>query len=522
MDGVLIGLFVVALGAPAVDQLLRDDAARGTEFAELRHPAPRPALQRTVVSLSSFPEMYAAFFNDTFGLRDKLLYGHGFEKLMLLGVSATPEVVIGRDRWMFYTGNFSMEIYRGLMPLSTQELEEWRRVLEMRRQILAEAGIEYLFVIGPNKESIYPEYMPARFNKLGPTRFEQIVGYLRDHSDFRILDLRPALIEEKVRDSPGNYTYFQYGTHWNGRGSYIAYREILRRLEPRFPALHARGWDEIGQVVVPGKGDTWARMMYIYNLLPQTAIAIAPRTESSRMRVLDEPRVGSRDPRRSSVDDPSLPTALLFHDSFGTYVEDALGEHFSRLACAARLDFDAITIRNEKPQVVIELFVERLFGSQLPSNMMPQQRITLGGGSPTEPGLLFDLDVGFPPKDMQALGAAVWQTVRDERGVALEIQIQDPGAAVILPAFEIPKDVGLEVRLEIDSPCDTTLDVFYKLAGQSRYKRRNWIQMPLHIGHNSVSIDLQHAGIADRLMLRPGRSAGSYLVRSLDVYAEKR
>ncbi len=40
--------------------------------------------------------------------------------------------------------------------------------------IFAQRGIEYLYVIGPNKETVYPDYVPAAQKRVGPTRWASV------------------------------------------------------------------------------------------------------------------------------------------------------------------------------------------------------------------------------------------------------------------------------------------------------------------------------------------------------------
>src|SRR5262245_58909489 len=118
-------------------------------------------------------------------------------------------------------------------------------MLESQRDFLARRGIEYVFAIGPNKESIYPEQVPPRYNRVGPTRMDQLVAHLEAHSDFRILDLRPALRRARADDRPDVHLYFELGTHWNGRGARAAAREMQRRLGELFPAVRTFDPSEI-------------------------------------------------------------------------------------------------------------------------------------------------------------------------------------------------------------------------------------------------------------------------------------
>jgi hypothetical protein len=98
-------------------------------------------------------------------------------------------------------------------------------MVEAKRDWLAAHGIPYIFVIPPNKQTIYPEHMPENFLQArGRTRLDQLMAFMQAHSDVTILDLRQPLIEAKSQDP----LYYLTDTHWNSLGALIGYGEIMR------------------------------------------------------------------------------------------------------------------------------------------------------------------------------------------------------------------------------------------------------------------------------------------------------
>jgi hypothetical protein len=361
VDLCLIALFAAALAAPSVDMWIRPDEARGPEKAEQRAAAPRPSFGFESVMTRSFPERFGKYFDDAFGLRDVLLRWHSIEKLFVFGVSSTPSVMLGRDDWMFYTKDHSIEIFRGARPFSAEELERWRRALESRRDYLAQRGIQFMYVIGPNKETIYPDYVPARYNRVGPTRLDQLTAYLEQHSDFRIVDLRPALTAARVDDRPLDHLYYELGTHWNGRGGFIAAREVQKALHTRFPSVKVSDPADVMYRTWDDRGDTEAGWMYVPDLFPQQWIwyaSVAPRAQ------LVADGWSDAQPHRVKVDDPSLPRALVLHDSFGPGVAPLLSEWFSRSTWISTAAFNLQLIDAEQPDILIQVYVERVLDQE--------------------------------------------------------------------------------------------------------------------------------------------------------------
>ena len=95
-------------------------------------------------------------------------------------------------------------------------------------------------------------------------------------------------------------------------------------------------------------------MLSLDDVLVETATGLDNRSWSrARIERAGEPFV-----RVSAIDDPSLPRAVVFHDSFGTALIPLLAEHFSR-AYFLRGDFSPGVVKRENPDVVIEILCER-------------------------------------------------------------------------------------------------------------------------------------------------------------------
>jgi hypothetical protein len=516
LDAVLIALFVCAMIAPWIDELWRTNDDRGPREAEQRAPAPRPELD--ALTLQSFPDRYSAYFDDSFGLRDFLLRWHSIEKYFVFGVSPTSRVVLGKDDWMFYTGDRSMDVYRGLLPFREPELKRWQKMLESKRDSLKAKGIEYLFVIGPNKEAIYPDYVAPRFNRVQPqTRMDQLVEYMKQHSTLEILDLRPALIADRAGDSDGNYEYFQLGTHWNGRGRYVSYRELIDRLGKHFPKLKAKTKEELVCVDVPGCGDSWATNMYIPDLIPQHEVQYVPNQPRAQ-QVLDT-GWGMGNKHWMEVDDPSLPRAVMFHDSFGAYLYTLMAEHFSKLACFWQYDFDSRVIASEHPDVVIELFVERALLNLSAADLMPRQedRNEESFGKSNE--VVFNLNFARDAQAFKALGQTEIHKAQDDAGTSLVIDMKSLADTLLLPEFEFPAGKRLIARLDLTSPRAAMTSIFYKHAAGPDYHRRNSCIVPLSKGRNEVFFEIDEANLRGPLMLRPGDHVGRYTLQGFEVRA---
>src|SRR6185295_1542120 len=134
-----------------------------------------------------------------------------------------------------------------------------------RRDWLAQRDIRYLFIVAPDKQTIYPEYMPAQLNRVGTaTRLDQLVTYFERHSDIRILDLRDALRAVKLHDRP----YERLDSHWNDVGAWSAYAEIAKQVGRWFPKVQPLPLSSFERSSSAGEGNDLAMLLSLRDLMP--------------------------------------------------------------------------------------------------------------------------------------------------------------------------------------------------------------------------------------------------------------
>ena len=89
-------------------------------------------------------------------------------------------------------------------------------------------------MIPPIKSTIYPELMPRGYNRLNNASLvDQFMAHMKANSNLTIIDLRGPLMDEKAR----HQIYYRTDTHWNNRGAYVGYREIMNVLCQWLPQL---------------------------------------------------------------------------------------------------------------------------------------------------------------------------------------------------------------------------------------------------------------------------------------------
>ncbi len=151
-------------------------------------------------SVQHYIKNYEKYFNDHFGFRNELVRLNSLV-MLALRVSPSSQVILGKDGWLFYDGQPGERIidlyYRGTKPFTDDELKACRSVLQEHHDWLAQRGIRFLFVVAPDKESIYSEFLPNIHRVTSKGRLDQLIEYMKKYSDVEVLDLRESLINAK-------------------------------------------------------------------------------------------------------------------------------------------------------------------------------------------------------------------------------------------------------------------------------------------------------------------------------------
>lgn len=267
--------------------------------------------------------------------------------------------LVARDGWLLLANDFSLEDYQNTVPFTQEELYQIQQRIDSTTRFFKEQGITFLVVVPPNKNTIYPEMMPAQIEVIGAqSRLDQLLAYQRAHGQVQILDLRPALREARKE----HLVYYRTDTHWNDYGAHAAYMAIIRELQKDFPFLQPHTLDQFRYVSDQERvGDIGFR--WIQGARPEPYFSLKPtfdrrvyKLETSQDRILYTYQYNQVSGK--------YPNAVIFHDSFMTWLAPFLSDNLGRAVFSRYLDsdkaIDESLIVSEKPDIVIFECNERL------------------------------------------------------------------------------------------------------------------------------------------------------------------
>jgi hypothetical protein len=348
-----------------------------TGLAAFKTPA-RPTLEFENRSLTPWPafawnvEFAAGFeraFGDRFGARETMLRLHHLALVYAFNVSPAPNVLIGREGWLYFLGEDGRSIdrnYRGLLPVADDELMAVVAELKRRQRFLASLGIPYIVTIVPEKFTIYSEHLPAWMVKAdAPTPLERLIRMIEADGSLRLIDLHAPLAAAKAHER----VYYMTDSHWNMLGARVGYEAIMREVQRTLPSGRL-------PAIAPAKLPPYVPGVDVYSGDLAINIGLPPRYREPDFAPIVKINVGPWPTCGKRVDTgadegfefyacarPGLPRAVMYRDSMAIPLIPLLSENFSRIVYVSAARLDPALILREKPDVVIEEMVERaMFG----------------------------------------------------------------------------------------------------------------------------------------------------------------
>ena len=333
---IIIIVFLVLCLIPSVGMLFAGPS--GAAGNEILSPAPR--LERLDGTFNrNFLSEASAWFDDRFALRQQLSAAWSGLNAFLFGCSVNDDVILGREGWLFFTD--SLKDYVGEL-LPDEVIEAAARHIAEIQECCHENGAEFAFTVAPNKNSLYPEYMPRRFPAGNPRNVDRLVEKLSELG-VKYVDLHEAFRKNE------EVLYFQTDSHWNSRGAALAADHILPVLGMEsgyFRGEFREGTDHSGDLF---------EMLYPSVKSREKDFDYCP---GYSFRCTSDPQSGNA--IEFSTENPSGTGRLLcWRDSFGISLYPYLAESFSSADFSRSSQYDLERIRNGNYDAVVIEIVER-------------------------------------------------------------------------------------------------------------------------------------------------------------------
>ena len=303
---------------------------------------------------------YSSYFNDRFGGRQHLIMLNDKLKRLLHANSLifNDRAIKGKNDWYFYIdkndGNNLSDFYKTNL-LSEAELSIFRSNVKNTANWCSKNGIKYIFLICPNKHSVYSEFYP--FSRPGgKTRADQLTEVLSE-LEVDYIFFRDELLQHKADfDFP---LYYETDTHWNTAGAFIAFGLLKNKIQSNFPAIE---FPNIQYETKIEYSETAG------DILPMLSVKKSHSTRptmfpagKSNSDFYDYTKNKGREGVITKGKNSKLPRALIFRDSFFSALEPFTSPLFSDAEYIWKTfsDQDKEYVLNYKPDLMIFEHVER-------------------------------------------------------------------------------------------------------------------------------------------------------------------
>ena len=195
---------------------------------ENRVLAERPELDP--LEIEKFPALYESYYNDHLPFKNQFVKLNTWLELNVFKSLSSEKVILGKNNWLFYKNVNDCDplgCYKGTNLLTEQELKQFTNVLVETNNNMKNNGKDFVFMVAPNKEQVYSEFMPNNIKVNSDfSRADQLYEYLVENTDIKVVYPFKEMLEYK-----NDYQlYHKYDTHWNSLGAFIGTQQILEKL----------------------------------------------------------------------------------------------------------------------------------------------------------------------------------------------------------------------------------------------------------------------------------------------------
>ena len=334
-------LFMVVCLLPSVGLLLGYEG----ENYENRPLARLPKLiERDGLNLE-YPGQFDDYYQDHFGFREEMVTVFHKATVSALDDTLNDDVIIGENDMLYFSE--TLDDYMGINTLSDYDIQRAARILRIQQDYVTASGAGFAFAIAPNKNTIYPEYMPERLKPTWNfTNRERLTAALMDIGVEQI----SFDFELMARKGEG-MLYHYHDTHWNQRGAMIGYKAIMAKV---FSDTEYQTYEGI----TPVTKENWAGDLH-YFLFPASEGNMDYPDYGIDFAYDTDPQAPGRTTTIGTTSPVNDKRLLLYRDSFGDGLMPYLSANLGRVLYDAEFPYNYASMAAESPDAVVIELVER-------------------------------------------------------------------------------------------------------------------------------------------------------------------
>lgn len=330
-----------------------------------------------------FFSQFGDYFTDHLPLRQYLVTADNYIKAQIFGSSAA-NVIQGKYGYIF--SQETVNDYVGVTS-SQRKIYNIARTVKLMQDKAVDGGNNFVFTVIPNKNSLYPEYMPDRYIK-------------GESSDL-------SLLSEKLGELGVNYAdmyhvleqygnvYLKRDTHWNGLGALYGFNAIMGALGKQHKDYngaeytYTNDWrGDIDKLLYPVGGVRDSQYYFEADLSGVTFLS--PALEGGNDAILKELMSDNEkyDTMIKTMNVLSSGKLLMMRDSFARAMLPFIIENYRSTTITRSMPFVMTSLEDETGVDVVYEIVERNLGKIVESapimealETQPPQITSVEGGN---------------------------------------------------------------------------------------------------------------------------------------------
>ncbi|HBH48884.1 MAG TPA: hypothetical protein DDX98_09595, partial [Bacteroidales bacterium] len=412
--------------------------------------------------------------------------------------------------------------YLGFDKLPLQKLYLFRNVIAGRQAFWQSYDATYLFMLLPDKDTLYPEFLPA-WIKNKYSWFDQLNGILIN-TEINYLDANKILENKKNTKTPFFNKVFDI-VHWNGNALDVMYKIISKKYENNPDYYQIDGvniaytiqhremsaglfgkeivpWIELNKEALRVKKNKYKG----FNLYPWFSCDIIINEKLKRGTLLF-----ATDSYFKRTHQDTLKGAKGAIFPFVHNVHKLINVHYTE-----KFSILKDIAQNERPNIVIEASAERA-GYNITQTAFP--RLLIAGDK-----LLNESQFILSPK-LYTPSSKHLNCILELNGNKIEVFAKNNDPILHLPTQQTNKDGRFVVMAKIHSPVNTVAQLFYAQGNEQFHGTRS-VSQKIKKGVNYLHLPI-YARSNEKIRLRfdPGMKKEKYTIFSMpdtkEMFEEK-
>ena len=171
---------------------------------------------------STFMKSVDSYVNDRIGFRDQAVQLYRQITIRYLNYRH-DQVLVGDDGWLFYCDELAD--YTGTNNTSTA-VDRYIAILKEIDAWCKQRDIQFVFAVGPNKSSIYSEYMPGYVKLTEVSLLDSMMQRAKQENLLMVCPKQELIVHKDEQE-----LYMRLDTHWNPLGARYMMERLAEELE---------------------------------------------------------------------------------------------------------------------------------------------------------------------------------------------------------------------------------------------------------------------------------------------------